>query len=134
MLPNSKPYSFLLGYFRDEAAESLLRPRDNRGGQARLSATELLCALTYDCIHGIGALSSNLKRVIQVPLRNRDRSATIDGYITVREIRSELKKRDGQVIQLRFRTSLLDPSYVRTAKKDESVYVILSVELLNKKK
>ena len=45
----------------------------------------------------------------RVPLRNRDRPATIDGYITVRELRSELKKRDGQIIQLRFWTNLLDP-------------------------
>ena len=51
-----------------EKAESLLTPRDNRGGRAHLSATELLCALTYHCIHGIGALSSNLKRVINVQM------------------------------------------------------------------
>ena len=78
MFTNSKSYSSLLGHFReafgsfigigDEAAESLLKHRDNRGGQARLSAIELLCALTYHCIHGIGALSSNLKRVINVQM------------------------------------------------------------------
>ena len=78
MFTNSKPYSSLLGHFReafssfivvgDETAESLLKHRDNRGGQARLSAIELLCALTYHCIHGIGTLSSNLKRVINVQM------------------------------------------------------------------
>ena len=72
MLTHSQSYSSLFGRFSevfksfigisDEAAESLLKKRDNRGGQARLSAIELLCALTYHCIHSIGALSSNLKR------------------------------------------------------------------------
>ena len=42
-------------------------------------------------------------------MRNRKRPASIDRHITVREIRSELKKRDGSVVQLRFCTNLLDP-------------------------
>ncbi len=78
MLTDSKSYSSLFGRFSevfynfigigDEAAESLLKQRDKRGGQARLSAMELLCALTYHCIHGIGALSSNLKRATKVQM------------------------------------------------------------------
>ena len=48
--------------------------------------------------------------IIRVPLRNRDRPATIDRYVTVREIRSELKKRNGELVQLRFWTNLLDPN------------------------
>lgn len=49
-----------------EQAEGYLNGRDSRGGTARLSALELLLALTYHRLHGTGALSSNVKRISQV--------------------------------------------------------------------
>lgn len=42
---------------------SLLSPRkDSRGNKAKLALRELLCGMCYSAVHGIGKLSSNLKR------------------------------------------------------------------------
>ena len=40
-----------------------LPPRDRRGRSSLLSAEQLLCALSYHCIHGLGKLSSNVMRL-----------------------------------------------------------------------
>ncbi|MDQ8193144.1 IS4 family transposase [Coraliomargarita sp. SDUM461004] len=50
----------------DELSDSLLNARDRRGASSKLSCLELLCALSYHCIHGVGNLSSNLKRALEL--------------------------------------------------------------------
>lgn len=66
-LPNNF-YSFKKAFasflaLDDEKLADLLNRRDSRGRQSSLLASELLCSLAYHCIHGVGKLSSSLKRM-----------------------------------------------------------------------